>query len=78
MRRIRPVGEFITCKTRKVLLWVESTRLFQGTARQIRLVRENITVRLGDISVRAALNRLCRRGEDNENTVTQENVYSSS
>ena len=74
MRRIRPVGEFITCKLRKVLLWVESTRLYQGTARQIRLVRENVTVRLGDISVRAALNRLCRRSEDNENTVAQENV----
>ena len=74
MRRIRPVGEFITCKLRKVLVWVGSTTLFQGTARKIRLVRENITVRLGDISVRAALNRLCRRGEDNENTVTQENV----
>ena len=74
MRRIRPVGEFITCKIRKVLLWVESTRLYQGTVRQIGLVRENITVRFGDIAVRAVLNRLCRRSEDNENIVTQENV----
>ena len=74
MRRIRPVGEFITRKLRKVLLWVESTRFIQGIARQIGLVRENITVRLADISVRAVLNRLCRRSEDNENVVTQENV----
>ena len=49
MRRIRPVGEFITCKLRKVLVWVESTRLYQGTARQIRLAREYISVKRGTL-----------------------------
>ena len=49
MRRIKPVKEFITCKLREILVWVESTRLFQITVRQIGFVREFITVRLATL-----------------------------
>ena len=49
MRRIKPVKEFITCKLREVLVWVESTRLFQITVRQIGFAKEFITVRLATL-----------------------------
>ena len=65
---------FINLKGRALSTWVKSTRLFQGAVRQIGLVRENITVRLENISVRAALNRQCWRSDDMENAVTENAV----
>ena len=73
-RKFREAEEFMPLNCRTLLTWVKSTRLFQGTVRQIRLVRENITVRLRNISVMAAFNRLCRKGEDIENGVAPENA----
>ena len=72
IKRIRSVGEFITCQLRKMIIWVESTRLFQGTVTHVGRIREYIIVRLGNISVRAALNRLYRGRNAIEN-VTLEN-----
>ena len=74
-RKVRPAGEFISLQLREILVWVESTRLFQGITRQIGLVREYITVRLANISVRAALNRLCRRNNEIESTDQPENAF---
>ena len=73
-RKFREVQVFINFKSRALSTWVKSTRLLQGAVRQIGLVRENITVRLGNISVRAALNRLCWRSDDVENAVTPESA----
>ena len=75
-RKSGEAKEFITFYGRPLSARVESTRLFQGTMIQIRLVRGNITVSLGNIPVRAALviYTLRRRIEDIENAFVPENA----
>ena len=73
-KKFGEAGKFIVFHGRNISTWIKSTRLFHDTTRQIMLVRENITVRSGNITVRSALNRLCRRCDDIENAVAPENA----